>query len=145
MDPIAAAGRSAALLLSATLVGACAPSDPPSAGVTAPGAAAGRGAQLFSASCAACHQSDGHGIAHVYPSLAGSAIVLGDSAVLARWVIKGERPAAMPAGRYASVMPQFGWLQDADAAALLTHVRTSFGNQASAVDAAAVAAARALR
>jgi mono/diheme cytochrome c family protein len=100
-----------------------------------------RGAQIFSGSCAACHQSDGHGIPNLYPGLAGSPVVMGDPAALARWVIRGERPASMPPGRYSSLMPQFGWLKDADTAALLTYIRSQFGNHARAVDADAVAGA----
>ena len=95
--------------------------------------AATRGAQLYATSCIACHQADGHGIEHVYPSLAGSSVVNGDVGELARWVIKGQRPATLPAGRFTSVMPQYGWLNNDDAAALLTHVRSSFGNRSAAV------------
>ena len=36
------------------------------------------------------------------------------------------------------MMPQYAWLKDADAAALLSYVRSSFGNAAPAVDAAAI-------
>jgi len=78
---------------------------------------------------------------NVYPSLAGSPLVLGDPGVLARWVVQGTRPDSMPAGRYAAMMPKFAWLRAEDAAALLTYLRASFGNSASAVDAATVAAA----
>jgi mono/diheme cytochrome c family protein len=46
----------------------------------------------------------------------------------------------MPQGRYGGVMPQFAWLKDADAAALFTYLRSNFGNNAPAADAAAVAA-----
>jgi mono/diheme cytochrome c family protein len=77
----------------------------------------------------------------VYPSLAGSPVVLGDPKELARWVIKSQRPASMPSGRYPSAMPPFGWMKDADAAALLTYVRSNFGNAAPAVDTATVAEA----
>jgi len=56
-------------------------------------------------------------------------------------VIRGIRPDSLPSGRYIAAMPQFGWLKDDDAAALLTYLRTHFGNQAPAVDAATVAAA----
>jgi mono/diheme cytochrome c family protein len=77
----------------------------------------------------------------VYPSLAGSAVVLGDPAELARWVIKGQRPAALPTGRYPTQMLQFGWMKPADAAALLSYLRSNFGNSAPPVDAAAVAKA----
>jgi mono/diheme cytochrome c family protein len=103
--------------------------------------AAGGGERIYNGSCAACHQANGEGIPHVYPSLKGSPVVLGPSQALARWVIKGERPAGMPAGRDAANMPQFGWLHDEDAAALLTFIRSSFGNAAPPVDAASIAQA----
>jgi mono/diheme cytochrome c family protein len=79
------------------------------------------------------------GIAGVYPSLAGSPVVLGDPGELALWVIKGQRPSTMPAGRYPTQMLQFGWMKPADAAALFSYLRSSFGNSAAPVDAAAVA------
>jgi mono/diheme cytochrome c family protein len=101
----------------------------------------GGGERIYSGSCAACHQANGEGIPGVYPSLKGSPVVLGDPQALARWVIKGERPAGMPAGRYAAKMLQFGWLHDEDAAALLSFIRSSFGNAAPAVDAASIARA----
>jgi mono/diheme cytochrome c family protein len=103
--------------------------------------AVGGGERIYSGSCAACHQANGEGIPGLYPSLKGSAVALGDPGALARWVIKGERPAGMPAGRYSAKMPQFGWLHDEDAAALLSFVRSSFGNAAAAVDAPSVALA----
>jgi mono/diheme cytochrome c family protein len=102
---------------------------------------AGGGARLYSGSCAACHQANGEGVAGVYPSLKGSGVVLGDPEALARWVIKGVRPADMPSGRYSGKMLQFGWLHDEDAAELLSFVRSSFGNAAPPVDAATIARA----
>jgi len=68
-------------------------------------------------------------------------VVQGDPAELARWVIKGQRPASMPVGRYPTQMLQFGWLKPADAAALFSYLRSNFGNSAAPVDAAAVARA----
>jgi mono/diheme cytochrome c family protein len=103
--------------------------------------AAQAGARIYSGNCVPCHQQTGMGIAGVYPSLAGSPIVLGDPAQLALWVIKGQRPSSMPAGRYPTQMLQFGWLKPADAAALFSYVRSNFGNSAAPVDAAAVAKA----
>ena len=99
------------------------------------------GADIFNGNCSACHQPSGLGIPGVYPSLAGSGTVLGDPAALARWVIEGQRAASMPAGRYSTAMPRFGWLKPDDAAALLTYIRSSFGNHAAPVDAATVARA----
>jgi mono/diheme cytochrome c family protein len=97
------------------------------------------GARIYSGNCVPCHQQTGMGISGVYPSLAGSPVVLGDPAELARWVIKGQRPPTMPAGRYPTQMLQFGWMKPADAAALFSYLRSSFGNSAAPVDAAMVA------
>ncbi len=101
----------------------------------------GLGERIYSGNCVPCHQQSGAGIPGVYPSLAGSPVVLGDPAELARWVIKGQRPATMPAGRYSTQMLQFGWMKPAQAAALLSYLRLNLGNSATSVDAAAVARA----
>ena len=102
---------------------------------------AAEGARIYSGNCVPCHQQNGAGIPSVYPSLAGSSVVLGDPAQLARWVIKGQRPPSMSAGRYPTQMLQFGWMKPADAAALFSYLRSNFGNSAASVDAAAVAKA----
>lgn len=99
------------------------------------------GARLYEANCIACHQPDARGIPGVYPSLVGSRVVLGDPQELALWVIQGKRPASLPPGRYPTVMAQFAWMKPAPAAALFTYLRSSFGNQAPAVDPATVAQA----
>jgi mono/diheme cytochrome c family protein len=109
------------------------------AGSAAP--AADVGARIYSGNCVPCHQQTGMGIAGVYPSLAGSPIVLGDPAQLALWVIKGQRPSSIPAGRYPTQMLQFGWMKPPDAAALFSYLRSNFGNSAAPVDAATVAKA----
>ena len=101
------------------------------------------GGRLYAQNCVPCHRDDGRGVAGVYPSLAGSPVVNGDPVELARWVLNGERPASMPAGRYPAQMMRFAWLKDADAALLLSHVRGSFGNHAAPLDAATIARARA--
>jgi mono/diheme cytochrome c family protein len=100
-----------------------------------------RGAALFEGSCSACHQQNARGIPGVYPSLVGSSVVLGDPRDFVLWVIEGRRAPTMPAGRYTTVMPQFGWMKAADAAALLTYLRTNFGNSAPPADADVVSRA----
>jgi mono/diheme cytochrome c family protein len=118
------------------------PGTPGTAGApTAAKTAADAGARIYGGNCVPCHQQSGMGIPGVYPSLAGSAVVLGDPAELARWVMKGQRPPSMPAGRYTTQMMPFGWLKPADAAALFSYLRSNFGNSAPPVDAAAVAQA----
>jgi mono/diheme cytochrome c family protein len=130
---------SAALLMTA---GACQPSAPTAA--TSAGAAAGpadRGAVLYMQNCVSCHREKGEGVPNVYPSLAGSAAVMGDPNELAQWVLSQKRPATIPAGRYPTQMLLFGWMKDDDAAALLTYIRSNFGNTAPPVDAATIARA----
>jgi mono/diheme cytochrome c family protein len=120
--------------------------------VAAPGVASGAaaapqpsvaqvGERIYGGNCVPCHQQTGQGIPGVYPSLAGSPVVLGDPRQLALWVMQGQRPASMPAGRYPTVMLQFGWMKAADAAALFTYLRSNFGNSAAPVDTAVVAEA----
>lgn len=127
----------------------CSPAPPPGGAAlsAAPGTAgvpakARTAAELFDGNCSPCHQETGEGVSGVYPSLAGSPTVLGDPGALARWILRGQRAPTMPTERYSTAMPKFGWLNDADAAALLTYLRSSFGNQAPPVDAATVASAR---
>jgi len=124
----------AALLL---LAGACA-----GCGSAAPGAGASPGARLYAMNCQTCHGAEGQGVRGMQPPLAGTPVPLGDADVLLGWVMYGERPTVLPRGAYAGVMPQFAYLTDADLAALLSHVRASFGNHASPVPQAQVAAVR---
>ncbi len=103
--------------------------------------AADSGARIYGGNCVPCHQQNGAGIPGVYPSLAGSPVVVGDPLALTLWVIKGQRPTSMPAGRYSTQMPAFGWMKPADGAALFSYLRSNFGNSAAPVDAATVARA----
>jgi mono/diheme cytochrome c family protein len=104
-------------------------------------ATADTGARIYNGNCIACHQQDARGIPGVYPSLVGSPVVLGDPSLLALWVVKGRRPPSMPAGRYPTTMLQFGWMNAQDAAALLTYLRSSHGNDAPPVEVSVVAQA----
>jgi mono/diheme cytochrome c family protein len=101
----------------------------------------GAGERIYRGNCIACHQEDGAGLAGVYPSLAGSPVVLGDPAALARWVVNGQRAAAMPTGRFPTVMPRFGWMKSADGASLFSFLRSHFGNGAPPVTETVVAQA----
>ena len=141
---VAGAGLSALCFL---LLSGCSPDSGSAAAPGAPGApgaaaSADAGARLYNQNCVPCHREDGAGVPTVYPALAGSAVVNGDPVQLAQWVLSGKRPPTMPAGRYSTQMLLFGWMKDPDAAALLTFVRSHFGNDAPAVDAATVAKAR---
>lgn len=122
-------------------VAACAPKTPGAAQSRSAPPAADVGQRIYNGNCLPCHQETGLGLPGVYPSLAGSPVVLGDPEELARWVLKGQRPKSMPTGRYSTQMLQFGWMKPADAAALFSYLRSSFGNSAPPVDADAVAKA----
>jgi mono/diheme cytochrome c family protein len=124
--------RAALVPLAAALLGCAPPSTSPPART---------GAELYNGNCLACHQQNAQGLPGVYPSLVGSKVVLGDAPTFALWVTQGRRPASLPAGRYSTVMPQFGWMKAADIAALMSYLRTSFGNDAAVVEPAAVAQA----
>jgi mono/diheme cytochrome c family protein len=126
-----------------TLLAACQQSGPGAGGASAAQDGSGdRGASLYAQNCVPCHHENGEGVPKVFPSLAGSPAVLGDPIELAQWVLSQKRPASIPAGRYPTQMLLFGWMKDDDAAALLTYIRSHFGNSAPAVDAALIAKSR---
>jgi mono/diheme cytochrome c family protein len=131
--------RAYCVLALAIGIAACSPSPPPTAADSSAGS--GSGVRLYAGNCVGCHQENGQGIPGVYPSLVASPAVLGDPGLLAAWIVKGRRPPVTPAGRFPTIMPQFVWMKPNDVAALLTYLRSSFGNHAAPVDAGAVAKA----
>lgn len=102
------------------------------------------GAQIYNAQCVACHQATGLGLAGVFPPLAESEWVTGDPKRLAQIVLHGVSGTLTVKGAaYNGMMPPFkDKLDDAELAAVLTHVRSQFGNRAEPVDAKLVAEAR---
>ncbi|MEO8280946.1 MAG: cytochrome c [Ideonella sp.] len=109
----------------------------------APGAAVD-GTAVFAARCAACHQATGQGLPGVFPPLVASEWVTGKEHTLAAIVLHGINGKLTVKGNaYNGAMPAFkDQLQDAEIAAVLTHVRNSWGNQAEAVTAETVAQVR---
>jgi mono/diheme cytochrome c family protein len=78
-----------------------------------------------------------------FPPIAGSEIITGDKARLIRLVLHGlQGPITVHGQRYNNVMPPWKSLSDADMAAVLTYVRSNFGNSASAVTPEEVATER---
>lgn len=102
------------------------------------------GGAIFASHCAACHQATGQGLPGVFPPLAGSEWVLGKERTLAAIVLHGISGAFTVDGKaYAGAMPAFGpQLKDAEIAAVLTHVRSTWGNKAAAITEATVAEVR---
>lgn len=95
------------------------------------------GARLYSQHCAQCHQDQGQGSGLAWPALAGNPSVTAPSAVNAiRMVLDGGYAPATAANPRPHGMPPFGpLLADNDIAALVSFIRFSWGNQASAVSA----------
>lgn len=83
------------------------------------------GEGLFTLNCAACHQANGQGIEGVYPPLAGNEFVLTDDPSPAIQVVLTGRAG----------MPHFqDYLSTEEIAAILSYVRTAWGNNASPVN-----------
>lgn len=143
-----------AVLLVVTVF-ACAGGDRPRSSETvgaettvavAPAAATG-GEQVYQV-CVTCHQANGEGLAGTFPPLAGSEYAIASNpAVPIRILLRGmQGPVTVRGAQYNGVMPPFGTgveLSDEQVAAVLTYVRTSWGNRASAVTPEEVAKERA--
>jgi len=107
-------------------------------------AAAFDGAKVYTKSCVPCHQPNGAGLPGAFPPLAGSDWVAGDDRVLAAIVLHGlGGPITVNGAPYNSVMPPWGpMLKDGEIAAVLSFVRSSWGNNAPAVEVATVSKIR---
>lgn len=98
--------------------------------------------------CSTCHQADGGGLpGSGFPPLAGTPWVIGSQERLIKLVLKGlQGPITVRDARYPGQVPMTpfeGMLNDEEVAAVLTYVRNSFGNKASAVTAEKVKQVRA--
>jgi len=102
------------------------------------------GEAIYKDSCAACHRATGSGEAHLFPRLAGSELVQSnDPTTLVRVVLQGTRAVSTAGMPTAPAMPAFDWrLGDAQVAAVLTYIRNSWGNAATAVSPGTVAKQR---
>lgn len=93
------------------------------------------GATVYNGNCAACHQGNGQGLATTFPPLAGSEWVNGNPSVaiaIASHGLQGE--IKVNGSTYQGVMPAFGnQLSNEELAAVLTYVRTQWGNNAAPV------------
>ena len=108
--------------------------------VTAMGAVSTvNGKQVYGAKCAACHQATGLGVAGVFPPLADSEWVLGDDKRLINILLHGVNGVMVVKGvEYKGAMPAWKSMSDEELAAVMTYIRTDWGNQAPAITALAV-------
>jgi len=100
-----------------------------------PARVAQRGAQLYEQHCVQCHGAQGQGVAAAYPALAANpAVTRPDTANLVQVVRNGGFAPATAGNPRPFGMPPFVLvLSDADIAAVLTHIRTAWGNRADGV------------
>lgn len=99
-----------------------------------------RGKTVYAEHCADCHGDAGEGRADVYPALAGSATVNAVSATNAlNLTLDGGFPPSTAGNPFPHGMPPFSQsLSRPDIAAVLTYVRSEWGNDAPAVSAVEV-------
>ena len=98
--------------------------------------------------CNTCHQADGKGLpASGFPPLAGTNWVVGSQDRLIKLVLKGMYgPIEVQGKNYPGQVPMTpfgGLLKDDEVAAVVTYIRNSFGNKASAITPARVTQVRA--
>jgi mono/diheme cytochrome c family protein len=93
------------------------------------------GQAIYRDTCSACHGIDGKGVPSLFPALAKAPQARApDPTSNIRVVLRGVRSVATKAEPTAPAMPSFAWqLNDAQAAAVLTYIRNSWGNAAPAV------------
>lgn len=94
-----------------------------------------RGGEVYAEHCADCHGADGEGQPRQYPALAGSRLVTDVSATnVLHLTLHGGYPPSTAGNPYPYGMPPFGQsLSRADIAAVLTYIRSEWGNDAPAV------------
>ncbi|MDF2394953.1 c-type cytochrome [Pseudomonas sp. 3MA1] len=102
------------------------------------------GAAVYIDNCAACHRTDGQGYTRVFPALAGNPVLQSaDATSLIHIVLKGGTLPATHSAPSTFSMPPFAWrLSDQEVADVVNFIRSSWGNQASAVQPGDVAALR---
>jgi mono/diheme cytochrome c family protein len=104
------------------------------------------GQLVYTRICASCHHADGAGVPNMNPPLIKTTYVLGAKKKLISIVLNGFNESVEINGdTYSNVMASHSYLKDAEIADVLTYVRNSFGNKASAVTALEVKKLRAAK
>ena len=103
-----------------------------------------KGKKIYETRCLACHQADGGGVPNMNAPLDGASNVVGnDIARLVRIIRYGyNERVALDGFYYSNAMTASPDLKDNDIADLLTYIRNSWSNKASAVSVAQVQAAK---
>ena len=102
-----------------------------------------RGGLGYTQFCADCHRPDGGGVKGMFPPLNGNpGIIAANPASLLHITLTGWATPQTEAHPRVYRMPGFARLSDGEIAEILSFVRSSWGNQASAISTAQVAAMR---
>ncbi len=98
------------------------------------------GKKIYTQNCVLCHQANGEGIPNIYPPLAASEWVLaqdwrGDNH-LTKILLNGmQGPMQVRGSTFNGAMPGWRFLRDTELAAVLTYIRSQWGNSAPPIDA----------
>ena len=87
-----------------------------------------KGAKIYSAKCNGCHGSDAKGNGSTFPSLVGSAWVLGETERFAMIILNGLNGPVSDGKSYGLMPPQGIGMTPEDLAGIMTYVRNNFGN-----------------
>jgi mono/diheme cytochrome c family protein len=102
-----------------------------------------KGKKVYEQYCLSCHMPDGAGVPRLNPPLRGTTWVTGDKNRLIDVILNGlDEPVDIDGETYQNPMPAQSQLTNQQVADVLTYIRKSFGNNASAVSAAEVASRR---
>lgn len=102
------------------------------------------GKKVYDQYCLVCHQANGLGVPSAFPPLVKTEYVLGEADQMIGIVLNGLTGEIEVNGEvYNGVMLAHNFLNDTEVADVITYVRSSFGNDASAVTADQVATVRA--
>ncbi|MBD5635007.1 MAG: cytochrome b N-terminal domain-containing protein [Candidatus Eremiobacteraeota bacterium] len=105
------------------------------------GAGTAKGEQIFTQNCASCHQGNGLGQPGVFPALAGNKdVTASDPKGIEHTLLYGLAGKTIGGKTYGAQMPAWkGNLSNDDIAAVITYIRSSWGNKASPVKASDLA------
>ncbi len=95
-----------------------------------------QGQEIFNNTCADCHRTNGMGLPDQFPALKGNAFVQGDPKPVLHTVLHGRH------GMLGQMPAWGGKFNDQEIAAVVSYARNAWGNQASMITPADVAAAR---
>lgn len=116
----------------------------PAAASAAPDTLAQLGKKVFTQNCVTCHQATGLGVAGSFPPLVASEWVMGSPKRVAMILLKGLQGTVHVKGQtFNGAMPAWGAnLTDKKIAAVLSYVRSEWGNKAGEITADQVAGVR---